>query len=138
MDYLEIGCACCEFQYNLWLIAGEPPAPPNRNSDPKGDLHKELMQCQFCFKSRREGVTFFRCGGCQIEIYCVSAVCPGARLVRMLILVGRAEQRVPEEGMEQAQAEVRHQPQVPARRRRRAEADEGPPRVHVQAPAVDI
>ncbi|KAL1937857.1 hypothetical protein VTO73DRAFT_12750 [Trametes versicolor] len=70
VDYLEIGCECCEFQYNLWLIAGEPPPPQNRSSDPKGDLHKELMQCQFCFKSRREGVTFFRCGGCQIEIYC--------------------------------------------------------------------
>lgn len=108
MDYLEIGCACWEFQCNLWLIAGSPPAPPIRNSEPKGDLHKELMQCQFYFKSRREDVTF-RCGGCQIEIYCTSAVCPRrqTRLVRMLILIARAEQRVPEEGVEQAQAEVR-------------------------------
>ncbi|KAI0629515.1 hypothetical protein C8Q77DRAFT_291674 [Trametes polyzona] len=70
VDYLEIGCKCCELQYNLWLIAGEPPPPRHRANDQEGELHKGLMQCQFCFASRREGVTFFRCGGCQIEIYC--------------------------------------------------------------------
>ncbi|KAH9846497.1 hypothetical protein C2E23DRAFT_575533 [Lenzites betulinus] len=71
--YLEIGCKCCELQYNLWLIAGEPPPPQKREGDQKGEIHKELMQCQFCYKSKRDGITFFRCGGCQIEIYCSKA-----------------------------------------------------------------
>ncbi|KAI9067489.1 hypothetical protein FKP32DRAFT_1563700 [Trametes sanguinea] len=70
MDYWELGCKCCEIQYQLWLIAGEPPAPKPRKNEPKGLLHKELMQCQCCFRSKQEGTTFFRCGGCQIEIYC--------------------------------------------------------------------
>ena len=72
IDYFEIGCPCCQLEYQLWFITGVPPAPHrNPQSDPKGALHRELMQCQFCFKSRREGVQFFRCGGCSIEIYCV-------------------------------------------------------------------
>ncbi|KAI0653305.1 hypothetical protein C8Q70DRAFT_640144 [Cubamyces menziesii] len=70
VDYLTIGCECCEFQYNLWFVNGEPPPPQHRPADQRGLLHKELMQCQFCFKSKMEGVTFFRCGACQIEIYC--------------------------------------------------------------------
>ncbi|KAM5537922.1 hypothetical protein V8D89_008398 [Ganoderma adspersum] len=71
IDYFEIGCPCCQLEYQLWFITGVPPAPHrNPQSDPKGALHRELMQCQFCFKSRREGVQFFRCGGCSIEIYC--------------------------------------------------------------------
>ena len=72
VDYLEIGCPCCQLDYNVWFLTGVPP-PPQRHvlPDPKAALHRELMQCQFCFKSKREGVSFFRCGGCQIEIYCV-------------------------------------------------------------------
>lgn len=75
VDYLEIGCPCCQLDYNVWFLTGVPP-PPQRHvlPDPKAALHRELMQCQFCFKSKREGVSFFRCGGCQIEIYCVRPV----------------------------------------------------------------
>lgn len=76
IDHFEIGCPCCQVEYQVYFVTGVPP-PPQRNSqsDPKGELHRELMQCQFCFKSRREGITFFRCGGCQIEIYCVRDHC---------------------------------------------------------------
>ncbi|KAI0752798.1 hypothetical protein C8Q80DRAFT_1267287 [Daedaleopsis nitida] len=71
VDYLEIGCSCCQIDYNVWFLTGVPP-PPQRHTlpDPKAALHRELMQCQFCFKSRAEGAAFFRCTGCSIEIYC--------------------------------------------------------------------
>ena len=74
-DYIEIGCECCHDQYALWMVMGGPPPPrPNPQPENKGVMHRDFMQCQYCFKSRSEGATFFRCGGCSIEIYCVRAL----------------------------------------------------------------
>ncbi|KAF5325096.1 hypothetical protein D9619_010011 [Psilocybe cf. subviscida] len=43
-------------------------APPST----KEPVRKELMQCQFCYRSRLAGATLSRCSGCQIAFYCVS------------------------------------------------------------------
>ncbi len=104
VDYLEIGCPCCQLEYNVWFLTGLPP-PPHRHAlaDPKAALHRELMQCQFCFKSRREGVTFFRCAGCQIEIYCVSLSSRSLLPSRLPSISRDAEQTVSEASMEKTQ-----------------------------------
>ncbi|GJE89436.1 zinc finger MYND domain-containing protein [Phanerochaete sordida] len=31
---------------------------------------KELTQCQYCWKRKAPGVTFHRCSGCKVDIYC--------------------------------------------------------------------
>ncbi|KAF8175907.1 hypothetical protein K438DRAFT_1847259 [Mycena galopus ATCC 62051] len=36
----------------------------------KGELRKELIQCQFCYKSKGSGVTLQKCAGCKIDLYC--------------------------------------------------------------------
>ena len=36
-----------------------------------GSIRHELTQCQNCWVSKAEGVTFFRCANCKVDIYCV-------------------------------------------------------------------
>ena len=138
--YYSIGCECCQEQYALWMLSGLPPPPRRKAAAANGDLYKGLMQCQFCFKSKLEGVKLLKCGNCQTEFYCVRL----PLLLRRSLCAPRAadsgpfafkEQRMSETGVAAAQAEMRAELQEQARRRRAAEADQGPPRVHGKAPA---
>ncbi|KAI0076493.1 hypothetical protein K474DRAFT_1662849 [Panus rudis PR-1116 ss-1] len=51
-----------------------PPAPKSKQrhpqSDPKESFRRKLTQCQYCMKAKLQGVTFFRCNACKIDIYC--------------------------------------------------------------------
>ena len=72
-EYVTFGCECCEVSYTLWFLSGGTPLLPQDPAETKGAIYRGLMQCKLCFRSKSEGATFFRCGGCSIEIYCVSA-----------------------------------------------------------------
>ena len=43
-------------------------------SDPEEFARKAETQCQYCFKSKADGVTLFKCSGCKTDIYCVSTL----------------------------------------------------------------
>ncbi|KAJ7259143.1 hypothetical protein B0H12DRAFT_1109058 [Mycena haematopus] len=75
MDDLHTDCPQCvaERVAEKLITRDAPPAPCHQHahSDPKETKRKELTQCQYCFKSKGPGVTLQRCGGCEIDIYCV-------------------------------------------------------------------
>ena len=142
-EYVTFGCECCEVSYTLWFLSGGPPLLPPDPAEPKGAIYRGLMQCQLCFRSKSEGATFFRCGGCSIEIYCVSAHLqnPSCILTLTTAFWGTSlhvEQRVPEEGMGRTQTKVSPQQAVSDPRRRGAQALERPARIHIQAPTLTI
>ncbi|TFK63415.1 hypothetical protein BDN72DRAFT_322934 [Pluteus cervinus] len=41
-----------------------------RSVDKEESYRRELVQCQYCLRSKAEGITLSKCSGCRIELYC--------------------------------------------------------------------
>ncbi|TFK63416.1 hypothetical protein BDN72DRAFT_322946 [Pluteus cervinus] len=54
-----------------------PPAPAHTSplsAEKQGSVRQELVSCQYCFRSKAEGLTLSICTGCRIELYCVRQI----------------------------------------------------------------
>ncbi|KAJ6454203.1 hypothetical protein C8R45DRAFT_1038349 [Mycena sanguinolenta] len=74
MDAFNPNCPHCVAERDAaeQFVSNAPSASCHRHVqfDPKGSQRKELIQCQYCFKSKGPGVTLQRCGACEIDLYC--------------------------------------------------------------------
>ncbi|KAJ3485122.1 hypothetical protein NLI96_g5168 [Meripilus lineatus] len=73
LEWFTPGCPCCIEEVGLGNgPLPEPTAGKHRHPilDPNESLRNESTQCQYCYKNKETGVTFFRCSACMIDFYC--------------------------------------------------------------------